>query len=70
MLCPLQYPLHILERNLVVVGYKETLHGTTETLVKIKDSPIHVNENHVVIEKKTVEHCECKDHEDCQIDTD
>jgi hypothetical protein len=51
------------------VGNKETLHGATETLVKIQNSTIHVYENHVVIEKKTIKHSEGKDNKDCQIDT-
>ena len=35
VLRPLQYPLHVLKWDLVVVGDKETLHGAAETFIEI-----------------------------------
>jgi hypothetical protein len=63
VLRPLQNPLHILKWNLVVVGDKETLHGAAETFVKIQNSTIHMNENHVVVKKEAIQDGESKDNE-------
>jgi len=51
------------------MGNKETLHRTTETLVKIQNSPIHVNKNHVVVEQEPIDNGKSKDYEDGKVDS-
>lgn len=49
---------------------EKALHGSTESLVQVKDAAIHMNEYHIVVEEKTVYDSEGKNHKDCQIDAD
>lgn len=68
VLRPLQHPLDILERHLVVMGNEEALHGATQPLVEIEYSTIHVDEDHVVVKEKAVDDGESKNDEDGQVD--
>ena len=69
MFCPFKYPLYILERDFVVMWNKKALHRSTESLVEVENSPIHVNKNHVVVEQEPIDNGKSKDYEDGKVDS-
>jgi hypothetical protein len=48
---------------------KKALHRSTESLVEVENSPIHVNKNHVVVEQEPIDNGKSKDYEDSKVDS-
>ena len=46
---------------------EEGLHGARESLVEVQNAPVHMDEDHVVVEEEAVEDCEGEDQEDRQV---
>jgi hypothetical protein len=67
--CPFKYPLYILERHFVVMWNKEALHRSTESLIEVKNSTVHVNKNHIVVEQEPIDNGKSKDYEDSKVDS-